>query len=206
MTLTPRGTPQGTSGGTPGGTPIGTLPLILRGVTLLARGRARGLNCFRDTPQAFFYSLAPGLAIMVAALVEGLAEGAGAGAMGQIPGTLCVMLAPAVLSYEMARFWGREAFWNRYIVAFNWCQWLLPVLGFLLIAGLTLARLAGISGEGAIRIMLVCLAGYALWLNWFLARHGLALTAWRAAGLVAAVNLGTIAIVFGPVMLASSLG
>jgi hypothetical protein len=42
-----------------------------------------------------------------------------------------------------------------------------------------------------------------MWLNWFIARHGLALTGWRAAGLVAAVNLGTIAIVFGPAILVS---
>jgi hypothetical protein len=173
-------------------------------MALIARGRAEGLNCFRDSPRAFLSSLAPGLGIMVAAVAAGLANGAGASALGEIPGTLCVLLAPSVLSYELARFWGREAFWNRYIVAFNWCQWLLPVLGFLLIAGLTLVRLGGISGQGAIRILLVCLAVYALWLNWFLARHGLALSAGRAAGLVAAVNLGTIAIVFGPAMLASN--
>jgi hypothetical protein len=45
-----------------------------------------------------------------------------------------------------------------------------------------------------------------LWLNWFLARHGLALTAWRAAGMVAAVNLGTVVLVLVPTMLASSFG
>jgi hypothetical protein len=185
--------------------PRGTLPPILRGMALIARGRAAGLNCFRDTPQAFLYSLAPGLGILAGAVIESLAEGAGAGALEEIPGTLCVLLAPSVLSYELARFWGREAFWNRYIVAFNWCQWLLPVIAFVLIFALTLARFAGFGGEGALRVMLVCLAGYALWLNWFLARHGLALSIGRAAGLVAAVNLGTIAIVFGPAMLASSL-
>ncbi len=140
---------------------------------------------------------------MVAALVEGLTEGSGASAFGEIPGALCVLLAPSVLSYEMARFWGRDSFWSRYIVAFNWCQWLLPALGFLLIVGLTLARFAGMNGQAALRVLLVCLAGYALWLNWFLARRGLALSPWRAVGLVAAVNMGTIAIVFGPTMLAA---
>jgi hypothetical protein len=181
-----------------------SLPPILRGVGLIARGRPEGLNCFRDSPQAFLYSLAPGLGVMAAAAVEGMVEGAGSGAIGEIPVRLCLLLAPAVLSYEMARFWGREAFWNRYIVAFNWCQWLLPVIAFALIILATLARLAGISGVFEIRILVVCLACYALWLNWFLARHGLALGAWRAAGLVAAVNLGTIAIVFGPVLLAAN--
>jgi hypothetical protein len=172
-------------------------------MTLIARGRAEGLNCFRDTTQAFLFSLAPGLTILAGTVIEAIADGSGFGAFQEIPGTLCVLLAPSVLSYEMARFWGREAFWNRYIVAFNWCQWLLPAIAFAAISCLTLARLAGFGVEGALRVVLVCLAGYALWLNWFIARHGLALSGWRAAGLVAAVNLGTIAIVFGPSLLVS---
>jgi hypothetical protein len=174
-------------------------------MVLIARGRAQGLNCFRDTPQAFLLSLAPGLGLLAAAVVEGFAEGRAMSAIDEIPGTLCVLLAPAVLSYELARFWGREAFWNRYIVAFNWCQWLLPMIAFVLIAILTFAQAAGVDGQGGIRVLLVCLAGYAVWLNWFLARHGLALTAWRAVGLVAVVNLGTIVIVFGPTLLAANL-
>jgi hypothetical protein len=185
--------------------PRRTMPPILQGVGLIARGRAEGLNCFRDSPLAYLGSLAPGLGLTIAAFVEGLSEGAGATALNEIPGTLCVLLAPSVLSYELARLWGREAFWHRYIVAFNWCQWLLPVIGFLLLVGLILLRAAGVNGQGGLRVLVVCLAGYALWLNWFLARHGLALSPWRAAGLVAAVNLGTIAIVFGPAKLASLL-
>ncbi|HEX3994871.1 MAG TPA: hypothetical protein VHX39_27150 [Acetobacteraceae bacterium] len=180
-----------------------TVPPILRGVGLIARGRAAGLNCFRDTPQAFLTSLAPGLGIMAASVVEGLAEGNAARAITEIPGTLCVLLAPSVLSYEMARFWGREAFWNRYIVAFNWCQWLLPVIAFVLLGGLSLAQMGGIDPDIGLPAVVVCLAGYALWLNWFLARHGLALSKWRAAGLVATVNAGTMAIVFGPTLIAA---
>lgn len=185
--------------------PRGTRPPILRGVSLIARGRAEGLNCFRDTPQAFLYSLAPGLGIMAATVFEGVAEGSGAGAFSDIPGTICVILAPAVVSYELARFWGREAFWNRYIVAFNWCQWLLPVIAFVMVLILALLRFAGIDSRSGLRILLVCLAGYAIWMNWFLARHGLALTAWRAIGMVVAMNLVTVAIVLGPTMLAASL-
>jgi hypothetical protein len=183
--------------------PRGSMPLILRGMALVARGRARGLNCFRDSNQAFFYSLAPGIGLLAGAVVEGFADGDGISAMQDIPGTLCILLAPSVLSYEMARFWGREAFWHRYIVAFNWCQWLLPVIGVLLIAGLVLAQAVGIDRQAGFRVMIIGLAGYALWLNWFLARHGLALSAWRAAGMVAGVNLGTVALVFGPTALAA---
>jgi len=175
-------------------------------MALIARGRPQGLNCFRDTSQAFLFSLAPGLGILAGAVIEGLAEGAGMSGIDEIPGTLCVLLAPSVLSYELARYWGREAFWNRYIVAFNWCQWLLPAIAFLGIIGLAFARLAGIDGQSGLRVLLVCLAGYAVWLNWFLARHGLALGVWRAAGLVVAVNLGTMAIILGPTLLAERFG
>jgi hypothetical protein len=184
-------------------TPRRAMPPILRGVGLIARGRAAGLNCFRATPQAFLYSLAPGFGIMAASIVEGLAEGKGTRAMAELPGTLCVLLAPSVLSYEMARLWGREAFWNRYIVAFNWCQWLLPVIAFLVLLGLSLAQIAGVSAATTLPVLVVSLAGYALWMNWFLARHGLALSGWRAAGLVASVNAGTMAIVFGPGLIAA---
>jgi F0F1-type ATP synthase membrane subunit c/vacuolar-type H+-ATPase subunit K len=187
-------------------TPRWTLSPILRGVGLIARGRAAGLNCFRDTPQAFFYSLAPGFGIMAASIVQGLAVGKGVRSVAEIPGTVCVLLAPSVLSYEMARFWGREAFWNRYIVAFNWCQWLLPIIAFLLLIVLGIAQPAGLDPETALPVLIISLAGYALWLNWFLARHGLALNGWRAAGLVAAVNAGTMAIVFGPTFIAAYFG
>src|SRR5271156_4760285 len=181
-----------------------TVPPVLRGMYLIARGRPHGLNCFRDSPRAFFASLAPGLGILVGAVLQGLADGSGLSAIDAIPGTLCVLLAPSVVSYELARIWGREAFWNRYIVAFNWCQWLLPLVGLVLLFGLTLAPSAGGNAPGGLRVLIVCLAIYALWLNWFLARHGLALTAWRAAGMVAAVNLGTVALVLIPTVLASS--
>lgn len=182
----------------------GSVPPILRGVSLLARGHAQGLNCFRDTPRAFLASLAPGVGLLLAATIEGIAGGDGSGALTDIPATLCVLLAPAVLSYEMARFWGREAFWYRYIVAFNWCQWLLPAIGFVLLLVVAAAHLAGLDEQSAAMVLLVCFAGYALWLNWFLARHGLALTGWRAAGLVLVVNLGTMLLAFGPGLLGSS--
>src|SRR5580704_36127 len=103
-------------------TPRGTMPPTLRGILLIARGQARGMKCFCDSPRAYFFSLAPGLGILGGSLIEGFAEGTGLATIADIPVTIWVLLAPSVLSYVMARFWGREAFWNRYIVAFNWCQ------------------------------------------------------------------------------------
>ena len=179
------------------------MPPILRGMILIARGRAEGMNCFRDTPHAVLYSLTPGIGVLIAAVLQGLFGKEGAAALVEIPGTLCVLLAPSVLSFELARFWGRDGFWNRYIVAFNWCQWVLPVAGMILVLVLAIARTAGVGGGTGFAVIFVCLAGYALWMNWFIARHGLALSKGRAAGFVAAVNLGTMAIVVVPSFLVS---
>lgn len=176
------------------------MPLILRGMALIACGRAEGLNCFRDTPAAVVFSFAPGLGVLIAAACQSGPDGGIA--LDELPSLLCVLLAPSVLAFELARVWGRDAFWNRYVCAFNWCQWVLPVVGLLLILCLAIARTAGIaSGPGA-RGIFICLACYAMWMNWFIARNGLALTRGRAAGFVAAVNFGTMAVVLVPSLLA----
>jgi hypothetical protein len=178
--------------------PRGRLLSNFRGMGLIARGRPEGLNCFRDTREAYFFSLAPGLGLIMAGVIDAVAEGRGATVFAKVLAPVCALLAPSVVSYELARLWGRHAFWNRFIVAFNWCQWLIPPLGLLLLAVLTFAQMMGVSGEDGIRIVLIVVSGYALWLNWFLARHGLALSAGRAALLVAGVTLGNALIVFGP--------
>jgi hypothetical protein len=102
-------------------------------MVLIARGRAEGLNCFGDSPKAFLISLTPGLGFIVGGLVEGLSDGEGTRLATGVLVPLCALLAPAVLSHELARFWGRDAFWGRYIVVFNWCQWLLPVIASVLL-------------------------------------------------------------------------
>jgi hypothetical protein len=48
----------------------------------------------------------------------------------------------------------------------------------------------------ALTVILLCI--YGLWLHWFIARHGLDLSSWRAALLVVAVNMGTVLLVLGP--------
>jgi hypothetical protein len=181
------------------------MPAVLRGMLLIARGRAQGLNCFADSPRAFFASLVPGVGFMVGAVIDGLANGRGVSAFAEMLGPLCALLAPPVLSYELARLLGRDAFWGRYIVAFNWCQWLLPVVGLLLMTGLIALHFVWNGGQGGVEVLVLGLACYALWMNWFIARHSLALSNGRAALFVAAVNLGTMILAFGPVMLVANL-
>ncbi len=190
MTLLPNGSP--------GTAQRGSIRAILRGMSLIARGRAEGMNCFGDSPRAILGSLIPGFGLMAGAAVEAFTQGDSGRALGGLLAPSVALLAPSVLSHELARYWGREAFWGRYIVAFNWCQWLLPIVAMILITTLTFLQASGVTGRGGMKLLIVGLAGYALWLNWFVARHGLALSAGRAGWFVAGVNLGTMALVVIP--------
>ena len=94
----------------------------------------------------------------------------------------------------------------RFATAFNWCEWILPVLACLVMVPLSLAISAGMSETTASLVLVSCLGLYGLWLHWFLARKALALSGLRAVVLVFLVNLGTAAVVMGPRLLANDLG
>ncbi len=179
---------------------------ILLGVIRVATGRADGLAQFGDTKEAFLASLAPLLAFPLVGALLMLAQGEGLAALSDLLATFCALLAPAVLSYEAARYWGRAAAWTRFAVAFNWCQWAIPVLAVLLaiLAGMLLAL--GVPSQAGVAVVVAGLAGYGLWLHWFLARHGLGLSAGRAALLVVGVNLATVLLVLGPSLVVLALG
>jgi len=177
-------------------------PNVLRGIVRIARGRADGLDQFAGTQQGFLTSLAPLIAFPLVGTVLMLLNGGGAPAITDLLATVAVLLAPPVLSYELARLWGRQAYWLRFATAFNWCQWLLPMLASVLLMGLGLLLRTGLSEQTATGALVLALGGYALWLHWFLARHGLALSPFRAAILVVVVNLGTALLVLAPRLLA----
>ncbi len=188
--------------------PRGTL---VRGILLLARGRAEGLEQFGYTPQAFLTSLAPLLAVPVAGYLLLALSGGGphrgeAGALVDLLGTVCALLAPAVLSFELARRWGRQALWLRYATALNWTQWVLPLLTSVLLLGVYPLLAALVSPQIGLGLIGITIAGYALWLHWFIARTGLALDGGRAALLVIVVNLITGLLVLGPRLLALGAG
>jgi len=179
---------------------------ILFGIFRVATGRPDGLAQFGDTPDAFLGSLAPLVAFPLVGTLLMLGQGAGVAALSDLLPTVCALLAPAVLSYELARRWGRAASWMRFAVAFNWCQWAIPILaaGLVALAGMLLTL--GVPTEAGELLVVTGLAGYGLWLHWFLARHGLGLGAGRAALLVVGVNLATILLVLGPRLLVPAFG
>jgi hypothetical protein len=174
---------------------------ILLGIVRLARGRADGLAQFGSTRQAFLASLFPLIAFPV--LGETLvALHGGVPSLSDLLATLCALLAPPVLSYSLARYWGREALWPRFATAFNWCQWAIPAIAFLMLLAVSLLIALGVPNDAAGHLWILGLAGYGVWLHWFLARRGLDLTALRAVVLVVTVNATTLAMVVGPLVIA----
>jgi hypothetical protein len=179
---------------------------VLVGMFRIARGRADGVECFGSSTQAFLSSLAPLIAFpLVGAVLAIFAEGPKHALTG-LAMTLCALLTPAVVSYELARVWQRGDAWARFATAFNWCEWILPVLACLVILPLSVAISAGMGEITASLILVGCLGFYGLWLHWFLARHALTLSVFRAVVLVVVVNLSTAVVVMGPRLLAHDLG
>jgi hypothetical protein len=179
---------------------------ILLGIVRLARGRADGFRQFGGTRDAFLASLAPLVAFPLVGGVLMLLGGGGWIALAELLATLCALIAPPVLSFEAARFWGKAAAWPRFATAFNWCQWVIPFVGGLLLMAFGLLMTLGLPGPVARTIVLLALVSYGLWLHWFLARHGLGLSWLRAALLVLGVNFATVMIVVAPRMLAIAVG
>jgi hypothetical protein len=171
---------------------------LLRGVILLCRGKAAGFSEIGAGPQDFLSSLAPMIAFPLVGTVLMLSSGRWREAATDFMAALCAVLAPPVLSYVLARRWGREEQWFRFATAFNWCQWVLPLLVSLLVLASGVMVQGGLSPKASIGLLACILLAYAFWLHWFLARHGLDLSKGRAALLVFMVNLGTIILVAGP--------
>jgi hypothetical protein len=179
---------------------------ILVGILRIARGRPDGIDCFGSSAQAFLTSLAPLIAFPLVGAVLGVSAEGPRQALTGLAMTLCALLTPAVVSYELARVWKRSERWLRFAAAFNWCEWILPVLACLILVPLSVAISMGLSEETASLVLLGCLGAYGLWLHWFLARNGLALSRFRAVALVFLVNLGTLAVVIGPGLLIREAG
>ena len=179
---------------------------VIVGILRIARGRADGIDFFGSSPQAFLSSLAPLVAFPLVGAILGMFSEGPRSALTGLAMTVCALLTPAVISYELARIWKRSEAWVRFATAFNWCEWILPVLACLVMVPLSVAISAGMSEATASLVLVGCLGLYGLWIHWFLARKALGLSGFRAVALVFLVNLGTAVVVMGPRLLSSDLG
>lgn len=177
----------------------------LQGIALVGRGRMDGIALFGATPEAFLASLAPLLAFSAARAILLLLSGQVAAAAAAMLITVVAQLAPPVLSHTLARAWRQDEGWLRYATAYNWSQWAVVAVAFVLLAVLRLALDFGLPEAGANTLFVSGVSGYALWLHWRLSRHGLGLSRWRATALVLLVTLGTVVLVLGPLLARAAL-
>ncbi len=174
---------------------------LLLGILQLALLRAEGMRQFGGTRQAFLNSFAPLLAFPLVGAVLDVVSGARPEDLAALFGGLVALLAPPVLSEAMARLFGREREWLRYATAFNWTRWvMLLALGATLMLMGSLAA-AGFSDHAAVTLGVLAVLTYSIVLDWFVARVGLRLSAWRAVVLVVVVNLGAGLLSLGPHLL-----
>ena len=81
---------------------------VVLGVTRLARGRADGFACFGDSTAHFSASLAPFVALPLVGTLVLLVQGGGImPALVDLLATWAALLAPPVVSWELARRWQR---------------------------------------------------------------------------------------------------
>lgn len=139
-------------------------------------------------------SLAPLLAFPTVFTALALLGGAGRSAVTELLSVVVVLLAQLVLSETLARRWRREASWPRYAVAFNWCQWLTPII-------FIVALLVTASPGPA----MIAASVYMAVLQWFLARHGLDLSRLRALAFVLLTSVGSAALLEGPQLLSRAM-
>ncbi len=194
--------PRGTAGPA-GGAPEGRS--VVRGIFRLARFRSDGLAEFTPTRQAFLNSLAPLIAFPLVGWLLMMMGGGGAAALTDLLVTIVALLAPPVISASLARLWGREPAWLRYAVAFNWCQWAVPLAAVVVLLVMGMMTRLGLTEVQAAIGSLFAIAGYGLALHWFLARHGLALSGGQAVLFVVLLNVGTVALVVAPRLVVESV-
>ncbi len=175
-----------------------TKPSILRGMGELARLRGVGIEQFPATRQAFLNSLAPWLALPLVGGLLLLIGGQGRAAIGNLLFAAVALLAPAVVSHALARWWGREARWLRYAVAFNWCQWVVTAAGLLVLVLAEIGLEAGMPRNGVLIILSLGFMIYAMAVQVTVASAGLGITRLRAIGFIVLVNLVALLLVLLP--------
>jgi hypothetical protein len=161
---------------------------VMKGLFLLARGKASGIAEFGNTIDALYASLAPLIAFpLVLAIVLGL-NGQPEAASVAFLSQLCAVLFVSVATHGFAVWARREPVWLRTATALNWSIWLLVPLLFLGGFAGALMVMAGTSKQIAVDVMFVFTAVYLLWYHWFTVRCGLQVKFLPALGIVLGTN------------------
>lgn len=162
----------------------------LHGAFLLARGRREGLAFIEGTPAGALRSFWAAAICLPAFLALRLfawgmeGGGAPAGGLGRallvaLIGGVCAWVGFALVSQLLAEAMGRARAWPRFLAAWNWTA----VVQHLALLAAAVPAAIGMPASVAYAAGIVAI-GYALWLEWSVARAALGLSATDAVGFV----------------------
>ncbi len=155
----------------------GVIAAGLQGALLLARGRPEGMAGFETTPAGALRSFwAAALCLPAFLALKLLAWGIGGAPsqgvlkplVAELISYVCAWVGFALASQPVAQAAGRMALWPRFIAAWNWGN----VVQYLVLLAMTVPSLLGVPPMVAHGLGLAGF-GYALWLEWFIARAAL---------------------------------
>ncbi|HQT46190.1 MAG: hypothetical protein B7X08_04500 [Acidocella sp. 20-63-7] len=171
--------------------------MIVRGLFMLARGKAEGIKEFGASLDNFTASLAPLIAFPLVGAAILVMQGDWKFALISLLSRISSVLLLPLMVHEFARRLGHEALWTRAATALNWSFWMiLPVLFVAAFLGALLAQF-GVAMSRAEYFVLGFAGGYLLWYRWVIVKAGLALSGAQAAVFVAlsSVLIGVLTVV-----------
>jgi len=166
-----------------------TAARALAGALRLAAGGRDGLAAFEATPRGFWHSFtaallgAPLLAVLKLAAMPGIVDRAAsparvvaAEAIGYVVGWVLFPLVMLRLADAIDR--GGQVL--LFLVAWNWANLVQATVQ----VPVALLVMTGLLPDLLADLVALAVIGWALWYEWFVARHGLAVTAGQAALIV----------------------
>jgi hypothetical protein len=160
----------------------------LQGAFRLARGDADGLALIEASPEGALRSFwaavlcLPGfmaLRLIAWSAAAGPEGGVARALTAELIGYVCAWTGFALASLLVAEAMGRQGRWPHFIAAWNYTN----VVQYLVLLLMTVPVALGATGAVPNALALAGL-GYALWLEWFVARLALGVGGGRAAGVV----------------------
>lgn len=155
----------------------------LRGAFMLARGQAHGLKLVEDTAlgaRLSFWAAAICLPAFLALRLMawsngGPTRGVPFGLAAELVGYAIAWVGFGLASLPMAQAAGRGKEWAHFLAAWNWGN----VVQYLVLLALMVPAMLGLPATLAYGLGLAAF-GYALWLEWFIAKEALRIAGGRA--------------------------
>ncbi|CAK7192961.1 hypothetical protein COMNV_01171 [Commensalibacter sp. Nvir] len=154
---------------------------VFRGMILLGKGRAEGINLFINSSESLLNALAPWIAFsFVTNILIPLSSYNVQTSktlllnLGFFLVNLCDVIVSIVIVQWYANFWQKGNVWKRAGTAMLWCSWL-PIIDFLFFVMLaTILFLSSLKILTAFMLIIAisCIV-YTIWLMWFSIMHGL---------------------------------